>query len=265
MGKDITVSHMVAGLIELFSRTAVPDMLWSDNGPQFTAKDFQTFARQWGFRHQTSTPHYPQSNGKAEAAVKSMKKIIKTAWNGRFLDTNRLCRALLQYRNTPSRKDGLSPAQKLYGHPIQDTLPAHNRSFAPEWQRSADEAEYRAKITLENSKQHYNSSAHLLPEFKTGTNVAVQDPRTKLWDTYGTVTAIGPQRQYHVKTKKGNTLIRNRRFVRRRVPDSVPYFRITEPPKAAEQGPEHVTQPQYRQSARMKKSTQRLIEDPAWP
>ena len=37
---------------------------------------------------------------------------------------------LLQY--TPSRKDRLSPAQKLYGNPTQDTLPAHRCSFSQE-------------------------------------------------------------------------------------------------------------------------------------
>jgi len=183
--------------------------------------------------------------------------------NGRFLNTNKLCRALLQYKNTPSRKDGLFPAQKLYGHPIQDILPAHNRSFAPEWQRSTAEAEEHANTTLDNSRQYYNSSAHPLPEIKVGTNVAVQDHRTKLWDTYGIVTAIGPQRKYHVKIQMGNTLVRNKRFVCRRVADSVPYFRIQEPLKTAESGPENIPQP--RQSMRAKKSTQRLIEDPAWP
>jgi len=60
-----------------------------------------------------------------------MKKIIRAAWTGRTLNEDKLCRALLQYRNAPSRKDGLSPAQKLYSHPIQDTLPAHHTSFAP--------------------------------------------------------------------------------------------------------------------------------------
>ena len=238
MGRDITVSHMVAGLTELFSRTAVPDVLWSDNGPQFTAKEFKAFVQQWGFHHQTSTPYYPQSNGKAETAVKSMKKIIKTAWNGRFLDTNKLCRALLQYRNTPSRKDGLSPAQKLYGHPIQDILLANSRSFAPEWQHSTAEATDHANTTLENNRQYYNSSAHPLPEIKVGTNVAVQDPRTKWWDTYGIVTAIGHQRQYYIKTQKGGTLIRNRRFIRHRVSDSVPYLRVPESPKAADRMPQ---------------------------
>ena len=38
MGKDITTTHMIAGLNEFFSKTAVPNALWSDLGPQFTSK-----------------------------------------------------------------------------------------------------------------------------------------------------------------------------------------------------------------------------------
>ena len=67
-----------------------------------------------------------------------------------------MARALLQYRNTPSRKDGQSPAQKLFGRPMQDTLPAHHRSFAPEWQRSTIEAEQLAANTLAHSESYYN-------------------------------------------------------------------------------------------------------------
>ena len=78
-------------------------------------------------RHITSTPTYPQSNGKAEATVKSMKRIIRAAWCGTGLDAETLARAILQCRNTPSRKDRLSPAQKLSGRPLQDTIPAHSR------------------------------------------------------------------------------------------------------------------------------------------
>ena len=106
MGRNTTASQLEAGLRELFSRTAVPDIFWSDNGPQFTSKEFRSFAHQWGFHHQTSTPYYPQSNGRAEATIKSMKQIIRAAWNGRYMNEEKLCRALLQYRNTPSRKDG---------------------------------------------------------------------------------------------------------------------------------------------------------------
>lgn len=151
MGKDTTTKHLLAAFIKIFAQTAVPDVLWTDRGPQFMAHQFQLFVKQWGFRHCTSTPYYPQSNGKAEATVKSMKKIIRTAWNGTQLEEDTLCQALLQYRNTPCRKDGLSLAQKLYGQPLQDILPAHRSSFAPEWQRKVEEAEQSAQATQDSA------------------------------------------------------------------------------------------------------------------
>ena len=66
----------------VFCRTGVPDIFWSDEGPQFTSEKFQDFAKQWGFTHITFTLRYPQSKGKIEAMVKSMKKLLRTSWNG---------------------------------------------------------------------------------------------------------------------------------------------------------------------------------------
>ena len=60
--------------------------------------------------------------------------------------------------------------------------------------RSNQEAKQQAEATLKESQRYYNIGAHALLEIQVGTNVAVQDHRTRLWDTYGVVTAIGPQR-----------------------------------------------------------------------
>ena len=197
MGTNTTTNHLIATLRSTFCRTAIPDILWSDGGPQFTSNVFHTFATQWGFTHQTSSPRYPQSNGKVEATVKSMKKIIAASWDYRHLNDNRLCRALLQYRNTPSRRDGFSPAQKLYGHPVQDTLPAHRCSFEPEWQCSAQEADQQATYTLQQSETFYNAHTHALTDIEIGSTVALQNQHTKLWNIYGKVVAIGPNRRYY--------------------------------------------------------------------
>ena len=100
-------------------------------------------------------------------------------------------------------------SQALYGHPSQDNLPAHHRSFAPEWQRSITEAEAAAEKAKQHAAKYYNNTAHRLPDIQVGSNVVLQDPRTKLWDTYGIVTHVGPHRQYHIRTQPGSTLIRN--------------------------------------------------------
>ena len=81
---------------------------------------------------------------------------------------------LLQYQNMPSAKDGLSPAQTLVGHPVQDTIPAHPRSFTSEWQKSAEEVESRREVTQQNAERYYNRTAHPLPDIKQDSQVISQ-------------------------------------------------------------------------------------------
>ncbi len=64
-----------------------------------------------GIESELSSPHYPQSNGLEEAAVKSIKKLLRKCWNDQkgALDMDKQASALLTYRNTPDAS-GLSPA-----------------------------------------------------------------------------------------------------------------------------------------------------------
>ena len=158
----------------------------------------------------------------------------------------------MQYRNTPSAKDGLSPAQKLYGHPIQGSLPIHSRAFAPEWQQSTAETEQRTQQTEEAATRRYNSTASNLPDISVGPHVAVQNARTRLWDSYGVITWVDPHRKYHICTANGQTLLRNRSFIRRSVPTSIP------PGQTQEEEPLQA----QRRSVSQGKPIHRLLEDP---
>lgn len=46
----------------------------SDNGPQFVAKDFKEFLRQWQTSHVRTSPYYPESNGKLERYHRTLKE-----------------------------------------------------------------------------------------------------------------------------------------------------------------------------------------------
>ena len=61
---------------EIFAEHGVPDILRSENGPQYASAAFTTFVKEWAFQHTTSHPHYPASNGFTEPMV----KISKTAF-----------------------------------------------------------------------------------------------------------------------------------------------------------------------------------------
>ena len=104
--KNTTTREVIREIKKQIARHGVFDELISDNGPQFTSEEFQEFAKKFRFLHPTSSPHYPQSNGKAENAVKLCKNMMKKCKMG---NTDVYC-ALLDYRNTPSAETGCSPA-----------------------------------------------------------------------------------------------------------------------------------------------------------
>ena len=49
----------------------------SHNGPQFSSEEFAEGAIDWDFEHLTSSPGNSKANGKAEAAVKVTKDLIR--------------------------------------------------------------------------------------------------------------------------------------------------------------------------------------------
>ena len=89
-----TSSQTVIGILKsVFARFGIPEILVTDNGPQYASKHMAEFAKSYGFQHTTSSPYYPQGNGQAERTVKTVKTLIPNADNP-FL-------ALLNYRATP--------------------------------------------------------------------------------------------------------------------------------------------------------------------
>merc|ERR1712082_368089 len=101
-----------------------PVILETDGGPPFNGGEFARFCKKWGIHHRLSSAGYPQSNGRAELAVKTAKRILAdNITEGGSLDRDAVTRALLQYKNTPLAGVGESPAQIVYGRPITDSLP----------------------------------------------------------------------------------------------------------------------------------------------
>jgi transposase InsO family protein len=155
-----------------------PVKLWSDGGPQFKSDEFLAFLRDWDISNGRSSPHHPQSNGYAESAVKSMKKLIAGSWSSGSFDPDKFGKALLLFRNAPM-SGGASPSQIVFSRPTRDLLPAHRRSFAPKWQQAAELLEKRAQHAKELQIQHFNRSAHPLPPLVIGDSVLIQDHKTK--------------------------------------------------------------------------------------
>ena len=61
------IKHMKS----IFARHGIPREVVSDNGPQYSLREFAKFFRHYGFVYCTSRPKYPQFNGEAEKGVQS--------------------------------------------------------------------------------------------------------------------------------------------------------------------------------------------------
>ena len=114
-----TAQAIITQLKVQFARHGVPEVLITDNGSEFDNREFQNFSSEWHFDHRTSSPRYPQSNGKVENAVKTCKGLLMKAKE----DKKDPLLAILDWRNTPSEGFGTSPVQRLMGRRTRTLLP----------------------------------------------------------------------------------------------------------------------------------------------
>ena len=117
--RDETARCLVDNIKKIFSRHGIPKEVWSDNGSQFTSKEFENFAITWDFDHKTSSPEYPKSNGFIERHIQTVKRTLKKC-NESNQDPYL---ALLALNGTPN-EDGKSPASMLFGRQPRSTLPS---------------------------------------------------------------------------------------------------------------------------------------------
>ena len=65
----ITAIKTIEILRQVFAAYGLPEQLVSDNGPQFTSKEFAEFTSKIGIKHIFSAPYHPATNGQVERFV----------------------------------------------------------------------------------------------------------------------------------------------------------------------------------------------------
>ena len=152
---------VILALKAIYSRHRVPVTLASsDNSPQYASQEMQEFAESYGFKHTTSSPHFPQSNGMAERSVKTVKSQLDKASDPYM--------AVLSYRATPLPWCNLSPAELLMGRRLKTDIPQPKAAFIPEWThlrgfREKDK-EWKEKQKSAYDKQHRVKNLAPLPD-----------------------------------------------------------------------------------------------------
>ena len=237
--KDGAFHTLCTTLQRWFAQWGVPRCMETDGGPPFNSGQFREFMEQWGIIHRQSSAYYPQSNGRAELAVKTAKRLLRDNTSGSGeLDTNGVTRALLQYRNTPLRGLEDSPAEVIFGRRLRDGLPTPTSS-RPEWKRLRILRELSAARLHARVEDRYNEHTKLLRPLDVGNVVLIQNQTgscPRRWDSTGLIVEKLANRQYRIKVHgSGRITLRNRRFIKLLSPfgSSVGRAAVTVPPPSA--------------------------------
>ena len=184
---------VIQSLKEIFAVHGIPDLVISDNGPQFANENFKKFTKEYGFVHTTSSPRYPQANGEAERGVRTVKALLRKNEDIQL--------ALLSYRSTPLQ-NGMAPCELLMGRRLRTQLPVLPQTLMPRVQTQdlenvkKREDRYRTNQTANYDRRH---SSQVLRELQPGDAVWVRDQ-----SRFGQVVGKAEQpRSYHIQTNQG--------------------------------------------------------------
>jgi len=215
---DTTSARLIVVFRRWFRRFGIPEELSCDGGTNLISQESRSFFDAWCVRLRISSAHYPQSNGRAEVAVKSVKRILRgnTSMNG-SLDTDAAAKALMQYLNTPLQNSDASPAQLLTGRQLRDAIPVDSSNYrvSEQWSRLLRSRERALQQWGKNASLRHNVSAHDLTPIEPGKRARIQNPSSRRWDRLGTIVELTAPRQYLVRLDgSGRATIRNRRHLR---------------------------------------------------
>ncbi len=225
---------LIGCLRNFFSRFGVPTEMSSDGGPEFGANITRKFLDRWGVHHRTSSAYHPQSNGRAEVAVKTAQRLLRSNIGpSGTLNTDEFLRAMLQLRNTPDPDCHLSPAQIVFGKQLRDAFAFTNRlekfsnpHIRPTWREAWSEKESALRNRYHRTSESLKEHSRPLAPLAAGDRCYIQNQagnKPKRWDRSGIVVDVIGHDSYTIKVDgSGRVTQRNRRFLRKFLPASYP-------------------------------------------
>lgn len=201
---DLTTETTIQSLKEFFSRYGIPKVLYSDSGSQYKSHEFKRFSEKWGFKHVITTPKHHQSNGLAERHIQTLKRIlIKIIQDGKDKEM-----ALLQLRNMPIDKSGITPAELMFGRKVRNLIPDVNKNKI-----NPNKFNEVLKERQNKQKRYYDKVSKSLKDFNVGDKVKIhEEGKNNAPHKSGIIIEkhCNP-RSYNIKTEQGTVIIRNRK------------------------------------------------------
>ena len=182
---------------KIFSSQDIPEVVISENGPQYASKEFKQFSDTWNFHHYTSSPHHPKGNGTSEAAVKKAKGILKRSqypWM-----------AILEHTTDVLA----SPNEKLNSRRTRTATPINSDLLEPHLIPTSQSVKKK-----QQNKRYYHRKANPLPPLVGECIRGKIKPQSPAHWTQGTVVRKENDRSYFI-TVDGRVCRRNRHHIRK--------------------------------------------------
>ncbi|XP_045778211.1 uncharacterized protein K02A2.6-like [Maniola jurtina] len=160
---SISATVVISRLRQLFAKFGLPKMIQSDNGPPYNSEEFGLYLKRNGIKHTRIAPYHPSSNGAAENAVRTIKRVLKKALIENVDDLTALSRFLFTYRNTEHSTTGREPAVAMFGRRLRGRLDLLRPDAAERVRAAQQAAERRA------------APPHTLREAQPGDAVWIRD------------------------------------------------------------------------------------------
>lgn len=199
--KTTTSKEVIEIMKDWFSTHGIAEVVETDNGPQYSSRQFHEFAKEWGFKHQTSSPHHSQGNGLAERGVQIAKNILRKC----SIDKSDVKLALLNYRNTPRNQILGTPSQRLFSRITRSTIPISIENLKPKIVENVQEelTELRLK-----QKKYGDQHRKTKEELKEGERIRYKiDHRS--WRGGEVIQKNDNPRSIIIQTDNGKQLRRN--------------------------------------------------------
>ncbi|GKU90944.1 hypothetical protein SLEP1_g4883 [Rubroshorea leprosula] len=135
---------------EIIHRFGLLEIVTSNQGTVFVGAQVEAFAKEMGFRLLTSTPHYAQANGQAEASNKIVINLLE-----KMVDDNLRCwhellsDTIWAYRTSQRSSTKVTPFSLTYGHDVVLPMELSARSLRIAIQHGLTFGEYNEAMILE--------------------------------------------------------------------------------------------------------------------
>ena len=122
--RSITAKSVAEGLWCVFSRTAIPEVMLTDQGSQFCGRVVKQLCQLLGVQKVRTSPYHPQTNGTVERMHGTLKSVLGRCIEDKVDWVGQIPLALYVLRQMPHADSGFSPFDLVFGFRVRTPLDA---------------------------------------------------------------------------------------------------------------------------------------------